>query len=187
MKTLRLMLLLGALMGAPVVAAVALPGAVSAVISGPDGALRALGSGEMRWFGLKLYDAALWVPAGQPWSVEGPYALALRYARNIPGERLVDTSIDEIRRLGYTDEAVLARWREALSLALPSVSSGDTLVGVRLAGGGARFWHLDRPTADIDDAELARAFFAIWLDPRTREPALRARLLGEQASGGAGS
>jgi hypothetical protein len=31
----------------------------------------------------------------------------------------------------------------------------------------------------LADPQLARAFFAIWLDARTREPQLRARLLGE--------
>jgi hypothetical protein len=31
----------------------------------------------------------------------------------------------------------------------------------------------------IDDPVFARAFFAIWLDPRTREPQLRNRLLGK--------
>ncbi len=30
----------------------------------------------------------------------------------------------------------------------------------------------------VRDVAFAKAFFAIWLDPRTRNPELRARLLG---------
>jgi hypothetical protein len=42
-----------------------------------------------------------------------------------------------------------------------------------------RFFRNGTPIGDIDDREFARAFFAIWLDPRTSEPELRKQLLGE--------
>lgn len=160
-------------------AAVPLPSALMTERSAPGGDYRQLGSGEMRWFGLKVYDAALWVPAGSAWSADTAFALAIRYARHIAGDKLVDSSIDEMRRLGFGDETRLARWRSELTRALPSVAPGEILVGARIPGAGARFWHDGKPTAELGDPDLARAFFAIWLDSRTREPALRARLLGE--------
>ncbi|PKO52489.1 MAG: hypothetical protein CVU28_10265 [Betaproteobacteria bacterium HGW-Betaproteobacteria-21] len=160
-------------------AAVPLPPALTAERVASDVAYRQLGSGEMRWFGLKVYDAALWVPAGSDWSADSAFALAIRYARNIAGDKLVDSSIDEMRRLGFGDEARLTRWRSELIRALPTVAPGEILVGARIPGAGARFWHDGKPTAELGDPDLARAFFAIWLDSRTREPALRARLLGE--------
>ena len=160
--------LLGAARGA---LAVPLPAPVHA----EAGPLRLSGEGEMRWFGLKIYDAALWT-AGSPDAA--PHALAIRYARAIPASRLVETSVDEIRRLGERDEQRLSRWRALLAAALPSVSPGDTLVGLHRPGRDALFWHQGRLTARIDDADLARAFFAIWLDERTLDPGLRARLLG---------
>jgi hypothetical protein len=84
------------------------------------------GTGEMRWFGLKLYDAALWVdsaqPAGAGPALQKPYALALRYTRAISGEALVTASLEEIRRLGETNEGRLARWKPLLEKALPSVA-----------------------------------------------------------------
>lgn len=163
-----------------VAGAVSLPPEIQAATAGAGGHFRQLGSGEMRWFGLKIYDAALWVPAGSAWSADAAFALAIRYARNIAGEQLVDSSIDEIRRLGFGDEVRLTHWRSELTRALPSVAPGDVLVGARIPGAGARFWHDGRPTAELTDPDLARAFFAIWLDIRTREPALRARLLDER-------
>ena len=135
------------------------------------------GRGEMRWFGLRIYDASLWAPGGR-WREDAPYALELRYARDIEGRRLVDSSLDEMRRLGGMDEALAPRWRGELERVFPDVRSGDTIIGLHRPAQGAEFYHQGRLTGRIDDPLLARAFFAIWLDPRTREPGLRARLLG---------
>lgn len=155
-------------------AAVGLPPAVP-VTAAP---LQQVGQGEMRWLGFKLYDAALWAGVRGEAALEGEHVLSIRYARAISGERLVAVSLDEMRRLGFTDEARLARWGEALAEVLPAVAAGDTLAGLHRPGQGAAFWHQGQARGEIRDPELARAFFAIWLDPRTREPALRAQLLG---------
>jgi hypothetical protein len=160
----------------PAVASTALPAAVLA--HAPD--LRPLGQGEMRWLGLRLYQAQLWASGGA-FDPGAPHALALRYHRAIAAERLVESSIDEMRRLGVRDEARLAAWRAELARAFPAVAADESIVGMHLPGRGALFWHQGRLTAEIDDAELAHHFFAIWLDARTREPALRARLLGAGA------
>jgi len=106
-----------------------------------------------------------------------PFALALTYARAIPRDRLVSTSVSEMKRLGWSDEAQLERWQEELARVFPDVREGDTIVGVSVPGRGARFFHQGRATGEVADAEFARAFFAIWLDERTRVPELRAQLL----------
>jgi hypothetical protein len=49
-------------------------------------------------------------------------------------------------------------------------------VGLQLAD-RARFFFNEQPIGEIDDPAFARAFFAIWLDPRTSEPSLRSALL----------
>ena len=97
--------LLLALLSMPLASANVPP--LSAVITAGSPDLRLLGEGRMRWFGLHLYDAALWVS-------------------------------------------------------------------------GAEFFPLGRSTGAIRDPEFARVFFSIWLDPRTREPKLRAALLGRK-------
>ncbi|NCV32462.1 MAG: hypothetical protein EBW05_05955 [Betaproteobacteria bacterium] len=42
-----------------------------------------------------------------------------------------------------------------------------------------RFIHNRQLRMDLNDAAFAKAFFGIWLDPRTTEPALRKSLIGE--------
>ena len=154
----------------PAAAKVPLPPAVQ---SGP--AWRLIGNGDMRFLGWRIYEAALWrrtVADAAP-----AQALAIRYAREISSNRLVSTTLDELARLGATRPE---RWRDALGRAFPDVAAGDVLVAVREAS-GVRFYHLGRETTAVAGDDFADAFFGIWLDPRTREPALRAGLLGEAA------
>lgn len=138
---------------------------------------RMQGQGEMRWFGFRVYQASLWAPDGRR-QAGLPYALELRYARDIASGRLVQASIEEMQRLGSADDARLARWKLELERVFPDVRTDEVIHGVHLPQRGAEFYHQGRLTGRIDDVEFARAFFAIWLDPRTREPALRASLLG---------
>jgi DUF1365 family protein len=56
------------------------------------------GSAGLRWFGLKIYDASLW-SAATPFDPEQPFALELTYQRSLSRARIVQTSMDEIRRL----------------------------------------------------------------------------------------
>lgn len=140
---------------------------------------RLAGSGSLAWFGVRLYDAALYVPArfepAEP--LAQPFALELTYARPLSGKRIAQASRDEIERLGFGDAAQRAQWHAQMTALFPDVAAGTRLAGVNLPGQGARFYLDGRPLGAIEDADFARAFFAIWLDARTRAPQLRARLL----------
>ena len=148
----------------------ALPDALRSEAAG----LRQWGSGEMTWFGFSLYRATLWVAGESPES--STTALQLDYLRDIPRERLVQTSLDEMRRLG-ADESQLKNWESDLRRVFPDVKEGESIVGVHYPGRGARFFHQGLATGEIRDAEFARCFFAIWLDPASRSPNLRTALL----------
>jgi hypothetical protein len=47
-----------------------------------------------------------------------------------------------------------------------------------------RLWRGPQALGLIDDAELARRFFGIWLSPRTSEPGLRSALLARKPKAG---
>jgi hypothetical protein len=64
----------------------------------------------------------------------------------------------------------------------PNVQRGDRLTGVVEPGRGTRFFLNDKPLGQIEDAEFSNAFFAIWLDARTRAPSLRESLMRRSAS-----
>jgi hypothetical protein len=138
-----------------------------------------LGSGDLRWFGLRIYHATLWAEQ-TPFQPERAFALQLRYYRSISRQRLARTSLDEIRRLSRDaiDQATLAQWDSTLERAFTDVAPDDELIGVYVPGHGMRLYNRQRQLADIEDVRLARAFFGIWLDAGTRDQGLRSKLLG---------
>jgi hypothetical protein len=131
----------------------------------------------MRWFGLHIYDAVLWV-RGSQWDADDTFALDIVYAREITGKALAESSIGEMKRVGFNDEAQHVRWLAAMTRVLPNVARGDRLVALHQKGTGTLFFNQDRSLGSIEDPVFGQAFFAIWLDPKTRETQLRARLLG---------
>lgn len=142
---------------------------------------RLVGEGELSVFGFRLYSARLWSPA-EHFDAGSPFALELIYHREISRERLVEVSIDEIRRLHSerVSDVQLAEWAEQMHRAFVDTSPGSRITGVYLPGLGARFYAGNRLQHEVRDDEFARAFFSIWLDARTRNPELRARLLDER-------
>lgn len=134
-----------------------------------------VGQGMFKRFGWSIYEASLYAPEGR-FNPRQPYALTLTYERTISGDRLVEASLDQMRKLGApVDEH--PNWPAELARVLPSVSKGVTLTGVYRPGEGATFYQMNIETGRVDD-DLARWFFAIWLDPRTSEPSLRQALIG---------
>ena len=151
-----------------------LSGLANVAAAPPTAGLTQWGSGEFRRFGFLIYEATLWSGGDDP--VRPPLALGLTYRRTIAGQDIAAASVREIRNLGGADEVTLKRWGEQMTGLFPDVRPGDRIVGQHLAD-GARFFHNDRWLGAIDDVAFARAFFAIWLDPRTSAPELRAALL----------
>jgi hypothetical protein len=141
--------------------------------------VRLSGSGRFTWFGFHVYDAALFVPPGFDLATasEQAFVLELTYARRLDGKGIAEASRDEIERLGFGDEAQRARWLEQMAALFPNVEKGRRLAGVNVPGRGARFYFDGQFLGSIDDPAFARAFFAIWLDGRTRAPQLRESLL----------
>lgn len=140
---------------------------------------RLAGSGRLTWFGLHVYDAALYLPASvAPAALaDARFVLELRYARPLDGRAIAIASRDEMARMNLADPATLARWTEQMARLFPDVKRDQRLVGVNLPGRGVSFYFDGRPLGTIDDPAFARAFFAIWLDERTRAPQLRQALL----------
>jgi hypothetical protein len=150
-----------------------LPAAAATLV--PDA--RPQGGGELTWFGLSIYHGYLW-SVGGTFSFDEPFALDLHYLRPLKGPLIAKRSVEEMRSLGRYADTDLARWGEAMARIFPDVGKGDRIVGVHLPGRGARFFFNGRPIGELGDPEFARAFFGIWLDPRTSRPDFRRQLLG---------
>ena len=140
---------------------------------------RLAGEGRLTWLGFHVYDARLY--AAPQFDVADPFAqpfvLELTYARKLDGKAIAAASRDEIQRLGFGSEDQQRRWLAQMEKLFPDVDKGSRIAGVHQPGGAARFYVDGAFAGSIDEPEFGRAFFSIWLDPRTRAPRLRDSLL----------
>ena len=171
--------------------AAAFAGSAAAFAAGAAGTLAApvqrelpaaqpAGQGRLTWFGLAVYEAALWVTPGftQRDFDRSEFALELSYLRPLRGADIARRSIEEMRRVEGMSAAQAQRWGEQLLAVLPDVAAGDRITGVHRPGRGASFFVNGKPAGEIADAQFSRRFFGIWLAPTTSEPGLRTALLG---------
>lgn len=165
--------------GAPSGSALAPPPVVRQALAGATLA----GEGELRFWGLRIYDARLWVAPRFDAQAFGdhPLALELTYHRAFSGAAIARRSVEEIQRQTPLAPAQAERWQQQLAAVLPDVQPGDRLIGLHQPGQGLRLWRGSQPLGGVDDAELARLFFGIWLSPGTSEPGLRGALLARSA------
>jgi len=155
------------------------PAEVAAEVTGA----RLLGTGTLRFLGLRIYDARLWAGAAAPGSdwQAAPFALELQYLRNVKGDVIAESSLKEMRRQGEIDEVTAERWLGHMKQLFPDTQPGHRITGVNLPGAGARFFSNGQLRGELREADFARYFFGIWLSPRTSEPAMREQLLGRKA------
>jgi hypothetical protein len=137
--------------------------------------LQLQGKGRMTFWGFDVYDARLYV--GDQRGQTG-FALDLSYLRSLKGADITKSTIDEMQRLGVS-EANRNAWGKKLDGIFPNVVSGSSLTAIHVPGRGTVFLHNGKPAGEIAGDDFAKAFFSIWLDPKTAAPKLRTALIGQ--------
>lgn len=152
--------------------------------------MTALGQGSLSWFGLPIYDAALWSGRGdfERWGFGQRLALRIDYHRNIKAARLAERTRKEWNRLeGQLDlpaATVRDHWLSEVEAIWPDVAPGDFLVTIVEPGGPSAFFGPQGLLGVIDDPDFGPTFLSIWLHPETSRPDLRAALIGEPGAEG---
>lgn len=137
------------------------------------------GSGKLTFLRLHVYDASLWVQSN--FNPEGfeqqALALELAYARSLKGELIAERSLVEMRKHIEVSPPQAELWLAEMKRMLPDVAAGDRITGLQFPGESTRFYFNGKLRGEVRDADFTRAFFSIWLSPRTSEPKLRLALL----------
>lgn len=136
-----------------------------------------VGEGRLSVLFWDVYDAALYAPQGK-WSRNKPFALRLRYFRNIKGKDIADRSVQEMRGQGFNDEVALAAWHTKMKAIFPDVKNSTILSAVFIPGKHTKFFANNRPIGSIKGNGFIRWFSGIWLSEKTSDPELRKKLLG---------
>jgi len=137
--------------------------------------LQLQGQGRMTFWGFDVYDARLYVADQRG---QSGFALDLNYLRSLKGSDITKSTIDEMQRLGVSETNRNA-WGKKLDGIFPNVVSGSSLTAIHIPGRGTVFLHNGKPAGEIAGDDFAKAFFSIWLDPKTAAPKLRTALIGQ--------
>jgi hypothetical protein len=136
-----------------------------------------VGKARFSVFLFDVYDAALISPDGR-YDGTPPYALKLSYLRDVGRHRIVETSLDEMRRQGVTDTATLARWKNWMGEHFPDMRKGDEALMIASTDGGMTVLYNGVQRGQIKDAAFTAAFMGIWLSDKAPRPALSRALRG---------
>ncbi|APW43242.1 chalcone isomerase family protein [Rhodoferax saidenbachensis] len=143
---------------------------------------QAKGTGTLRFFGFKAYDASLWLSGTDAgFSFARPFALDIRYATAVKARDIANTSLIEMQRIGPSSPEQIVAWSALLEAIFVDVKAGDRLIGVHLPREGVRFFQNGKLLGESSDVAFSEAFFKIWLDPKTKRPELRSALLGQSS------
>ena len=136
-----------------------------------------VGEARFRLFFFDIYQASLFAPDGR-YDGTAPYALKLSYMRDVSSQTITETSLDEMRRQGVSNEESLTEWANWMEQNFPNMQNGDEAIMVALAQGGMALYHNSEKRGQTEDLEFTEAFFAIWLSDNTLKPDFSRRLRG---------
>jgi len=144
-----------------------------------------VGGGDLRWFGMPIYEASLWTADGRYLASDAgqPVALSLWYRRDFSREELLRITGAAWNLLGETPRQQQQDWLAALGRVWSDVARGHNLTAVVLPGRETLFYNHQRLLGRIDDPQFGPAFLAIWLHPRSVVADLRVQLLGGESAG----
>ena len=132
------------------------------------------GVGRLNFWGFHIYDVTLYRMTNLN---SAEFALDIKYQKSFSGSSIANRSAEEMKKMGVPD-AQVSIWGKELAEVLPNIESGQTLTGVYSPKAGTTFYYDGKKIAQFPGVEFSKAFFGIWLDPKTSQPKLRAELLG---------
>ena len=136
------------------------------------------GSGALRFFGFKAYDATLWLANAQTaFAFSKPFALEIRYSTTVKAKDITNTSLVELQRISTSSPDQITAWSKLMDSVFVDVKAGDRLTGVHLPSAGVRFFLNGKLIGESPDVAFSEAFFKIWMDPKTKRKDLRSALL----------
>jgi hypothetical protein len=134
-----------------------------------------VGTAQMKWLWLKIYQATLLTPSGTYQANQWPIALELLYQQNITAQQLIKSTEKDWKRqnIDYS-----AKWITALEKMWPDISTQDQLTLYVDADSTSHFFYNGQFIGSILDPLFSVAFTAIWLSNNTIKPAQRNQLIG---------
>ncbi len=131
------------------------------------------GSATFRYLGFPIYDAQLFTPGGTPLNWSQDFGLELRYRRNLSKKALVNSTLDEMKRIGRA-----APVRSQLDVCFDAVRKGDRYLAISQGPNKVGFWLNGRKVCTMSYPGIKRSFMSIFLGDNTRSASFTRTLRG---------
>jgi hypothetical protein len=141
------------------------------------------GKANFRWFGIKVYDIALYFKQDkQPFDLNStrPLSLKITYDMDIDPADLIENTSEQWQEIaiGQSQEcANQTQWLNQIKSIWPNINSGDSLTLTINAQQISTFYYNDKEVGRVEDTNFGYCFVAIWLAKDTTEPKIRKKLL----------
>ena len=136
---------------------------VGAAQASPVHDLKTVGSGTFNWMFWKIYDISLLTANGTYQEGQQPLALEITYARDIEGNQLVSTTIEEWERQDITWKE---DWSAQLTEIFPNITEGDQLLLRVDEQNTSSFLFQRKADWCYRGRDFTDAFLAIWLSEK---------------------
>jgi hypothetical protein len=152
------------------------------IITASGRRMNILGHGVLRYWGFKLYSAALYRESGTGGDgefIDRPTLLILRYNRRIRADQIIEAAKTN---LGKNPNVKLLPLRSNLKRmydAFVDVDDGDEYALLYIPGQGTRLYFNGNEEVRVSGFEFAKAFFGIWLSDHPINEDLKRELWGE--------
>ncbi len=140
---------------------------------------QALGSGQFRYLGFKVYDAQMFAPRGQGFDRDGKYALKIEYLRKIRRKVLLRASLDELERI-EGDQADHPEILTKLTSCYRDIRPGDRIVASPRDANALRFWVNGTQTCTLQHENIRDRYMAIWLGDKARDKQFAGQVMAER-------
>ncbi len=142
------------------------------------------GAGLKKFLGIQVVTVAFYMPArlsSQLALTDIPKRLEVVYLQNIPQEELQRATSKGIRKNISKEEYLRLQPKiEAVNSMYPDVRKGDKITVVYTPQDGLKLSVNEVYKGTVPGADIARAFFAIWVGEAPVDAAMKAILLGEK-------
>lgn len=123
-----------------------------------------------------VYDAEYWTPGGAAADLGEPMALSLTYRRDFTEDELLESTEEELARVGDQDARNFAM---KFNSCFGDVVEGSRITAVAEGPDKVAFYRDGAPRCEVTETDAASRFFAIWLSSKSRDQSFTRELKGE--------
>lgn len=139
-----------------------------------------IGFYDLKVMGFNIYRIKLWSEKDY-FSYQNKFAIDIEYKRNFNKDKLVESSIKEIRRINdVSDEELLLSYQGQLLKLFSDVKKGDHKILIYSSNSSLKLYHNNTLNGQIVDPKFARYFVDIWLSDKSLYPKMTKAIINKK-------